>query len=50
MHSMLDLDVGLFSGLLEHKGAVDLLHGALSWLRTYQRGLGVVAVSPRCDL
>ncbi len=44
---MLDLGVSLNPRVTEHKGYVDMLHTVLTYIRTYQGGVGCVAVSPR---
>jgi hypothetical protein len=44
---MLDLDMAQTSSFMEHKDKVDMLHGIVTFIDNYQKGVGIVAVSPR---
>ncbi|KAL6749927.1 hypothetical protein V8C86DRAFT_915844 [Haematococcus lacustris] len=47
LYNMFDLDMVVASRFVEHKGAFDMLHAVLMWIKEYQQGVGCVAVSPR---
>ena len=49
-HSMFDMDVARCAPYMEHDGSFNMLHAVVAYMDQFQKGLGAVAVSPRCGV
>ncbi len=47
LYNMLDISREECAEYLEHKGSLDVLHGVVEYVRRFQKGRGIVCVSPR---
>ena len=47
---MFDMDVARCAPYMEHDGSFNMLHAVVAYMDQFQKGLGAVAVSPRCGV